>query len=329
MVSTDGLVAGTAIEQGVNPGELTTLPVIPLLERASITDANLEKCIKGALGISEEAPLTIPSAQTLTVLECDGSDFQPERIVSLEGLEVLRNLRTLVLRDNVFISDISPLSGLAQLTSLDLERNAINDISSLAGLVGLTFLNLSDNMITDIAGLEDLAQLRELRLSENTVSDITSLAELAQLENLRLEDNSITNIDALSGLTRLAGLHLSGNMIGDFTPLQGLAQLINLGLNQTSIDDLSVVSGLSQLQSLFLTGNGISDVNPVAGLTQLENLALDNNSVSNLQPFVNNVDFAPDFIGLFGNPLDVDDCADLQTLMSRGTNISHDVPCAP
>ena len=38
---------------------------------------------------------------------------------------------------------------------------------------------------------------------------------------------------------------------------------------------------------------------------------------------------ADDLIRLLGNPLSVDDCGDLTTLISRGAIVEHDVPCEP
>lgn len=306
VVTSDGIIAATALEQGTLPGQFTTLPVAPLVEGVSFEDANLEACIRSALNIPE-AMLNTLDAQILSTLECDGSDFQPDRIVSVAGLEAFTNLRKLVLRDNVFITDISPLAGLTESIELDLERNSISDISPLAGLTGLHSLNLE----------------------ENSIDDITLVAGFTQLTELRLSANMISNINPVAGLTQLTSLGLADNSVADITPVEGLTQLTDLELNDNSISDITPVAGLAQLQSLRLKGNMIGDLTPVAGLTQLGSLELDNNSINSLTPLVDNADFGPGFIGLSGNPLDVDDCPDLQTLISRGSFVSHDVSCMP
>ena len=67
----------------------------------------------------------------------------------------------------------------------------------------------------------------------------------------------------------------------------------------------------------------------MAGLTQLESLQLANNSISSPTPLVDNTEFGPGFMEFSGNPLDVDDCADLQALIDRGAFVIHDALCAP
>ena len=64
----------------------------------------------------------------------------------------LTNLTTLELRNNN-ISDLSPLSGLTNLEQLWLAENTIRDISSLSGLTNLTSLVLENNNISDISPL--------------------------------------------------------------------------------------------------------------------------------------------------------------------------------
>ena len=56
------------------------------------------------------------------------------------------------------ITDISALSGLANLEVLYLDYNQIADISVLSGLTNLTVLDLDNNKITDISALQKLKQ---------------------------------------------------------------------------------------------------------------------------------------------------------------------------
>ena len=76
------------------------------------------------------------------------------------------------------ISDISALSGLIQLTHLELSDNDISDISALSGLTQLTYLHLGENAISDISVLEGLTQLTALRLSNNGITDVSPLVGL-------------------------------------------------------------------------------------------------------------------------------------------------------
>ena len=75
-----------------------------------------------------------------------------------------------------------------------------------------------------------------------------------------------------------------------------------------------------------MDSNAISDLSPLAGLTELELLRLGDNVISDLSPLVDSCLGAGDFVDLRENLLDVDDCADLQTLASRA-DLQHDVSC--
>jgi hypothetical protein len=88
----------------------------------------------------------------------------PAEIVGLDRLENLSlNIGPDGQRHYVFrrdISDISCLSGLTELTSLDLRGTSVADIAVLSGLTGLTSLNLTHT------GVADLSVLRELPVFE-------------------------------------------------------------------------------------------------------------------------------------------------------------------
>ena len=115
----------------------------------------------------------------------------PAEIVGLDRLENLSlNIGPDGQRHYVFrrdISDISCLSGLTELTSLDLSRTPVADIAVLSGLTGLTSLNLTHT------GVADLSVMRELPVFE---------AEKAQL--LQYDDTPAIITDSrLDLLSRL------------------------------------------------------------------------------------------------------------------------------
>ena len=106
---------------------------------------------------------------------------------------------------NNSISNISPLSGLTDLTWLDISGtgNSISDISSLSGLTKLTTLKLGGNSISDISSLSGLTKLTDLRLGRNRISAIDSLASLTNLTELRLDHNRISDLSPLVNNTGL------------------------------------------------------------------------------------------------------------------------------
>ena len=95
---------------------------------------------------------------------------------------------------NNYISDVSPLKNLTQLTGLYLFDNHVSDVSPLKNLTQLTRLYLDDNYISDVSPLKNLTQLTELGLSENWIADVSPLAEnrgLDQGDIIRLQGNRL------------------------------------------------------------------------------------------------------------------------------------------
>jgi Leucine-rich repeat (LRR) protein len=175
-------------------------------------------------------------------------------IRQLDGIGTCANLRWVELFNNQ-IADLSPLSNLHQIESLNLRDNAINDLSPLKSLPNLKRLELDKNAIKDITPLQRLTDLEWLRLDQNKIEDIGPLACLKGLTWLILTGNRIREISALAGLTKLTGLYLSENPIQDFSPLSGLVNLETLYLDGTDFEDASLLVGLTNLKSLRIDKN--------------------------------------------------------------------------
>jgi len=181
------------------------------------------------------------------------------------------------------------------------------------GTVTLTDPNLAA-AVRETLGIEQAADitceqaqdLEELTATSRQIADLSGLEFFTNLRTIDLFNNSISDITPVSGLTQLFQLFLSNNSISDITPLAGLTQLTFLGLDSNSISDITPVSGLTLLTTLILLSNSISDITPLVA-----NAGLDEG----------------DLIDLRSNPLDTGDCPDIQTLIDRGANVSHDVTC--
>ena len=172
------------------------------------------------------------------------------------------------------ISDLSALSGLTSLQSLWLVSNQISEISPLSGLTSLKMLYLDENQITDFSPLSGLTSLQRLRLSGNQISDMSLLSGLTSLQYLCLQNTQISDISSLSGLTSLRELSLGNNQISDISPLSGLINLQELLLGSNRISDISQLSELTNLQRLDIGYNQISDISLLSGLTNLKWLYL-------------------------------------------------------
>ena len=216
-------------------GDEVALVVIP--------DGNLRAVIEGLFGKASGAPITRAEMTRLTHLTARNANIR-----DLTGLEFATRLTSLNFGDEIVegryansnsISDLTPLSGLTNLTYLSLSGNRISDLTPLSGLTNLTYLSLSRNRLTDITPLSGLTRLKTLALYRNSISDVTPLSGMTRLERLYLFFNNISDITPLSGLTSLERLYLYSNSISDLTPLSSLTSLTALNLYRNSISDLS------------------------------------------------------------------------------------------
>ena len=219
--------------------------------QVTIPDANLRVVIEDSLGKASGASITQAEMATLTSLEARNA-----KIRDLTGLEFATRLTSLDFGDE-------------RVEGLYVNSNSISDFSPLSGLTNLTALNLANNSISDIAPLSGLTNLESLNLANNSISDIAPLSGVIYLTVLNLSRNGISDVSALSGLTDLESLVLSFNSISDFSPLSGLTNLESLNLDSNSNSDIAPLSGLIYLTALDLSRNGISDIAPLSGLTNL------------------------------------------------------------
>ncbi len=99
------------------------------------------------------------------------------------------------------ITDLTPLSTLTSLVSLNLAQNNISNISALANLTNLEILDLRENPISDISPLNSMVSLKVLKLNDCNLNDLSPLFELKGLNYISLTGNKVTK----SELERLKG----------------------------------------------------------------------------------------------------------------------------
>ncbi len=184
-----------------------------------IPDVNLRVAVEEALGIASGSEITLNDMARLQILGVP----HDAGVRVLTGLETAISLESFGAWGNP-ISDITPLSGLQKLHTLDISGTRVSDLKPLANLTKLRNLFLNSNGITDISPLAGLKSLIHLNLKENSISDISSLAELTQLRKLELQRNLISDVSPLAELTQLKWLGLRHNLISDFSPLETLLE---------------------------------------------------------------------------------------------------------
>jgi len=214
------------------------LILIPLVYAADppvqFQDSHLEAAVRDNLNQPDGVIL---QHKLLTIAKLYASGYE---ITDLEGIQHLRNLASLNLRDN-HITEITQISQLTRLTDLDLRGNPINDITPLATLTNLESLNLRDNPIKDLSPLRKLTNLRELNL-----------------HGISLGDNPIADLSPLSKLTNLRELNLHGIPLGNkISLLHSLPNLSRLNIRDCGVTDISLLAELM--------ADGILQDNPIFG----------------------------------------------------------------
>ena len=116
-----------------------------------IPDGNLRAVIEDSLGKTRGTPITRAEMATLTSLEAPDASIR-----DLTGLEFATRLASLHLGRVEFSNS-----------------NSISDVSTLSGLTNLTYLNLSSNEISDVSVVSNLTNLEALWLYDNNISDIS------------------------------------------------------------------------------------------------------------------------------------------------------------
>ena len=102
-----------------------------------------------------------------------------------------------------------PLKGLTNLVKLRIGSTIVSDVSPLSGLINLESLELSGSvLISDVSPLASLKKLKELRIiNSDRLSDVSPLAALRNLEKLELQRNGISDISPLDGLRENTRIH--------------------------------------------------------------------------------------------------------------------------
>ncbi len=279
-------------------------------------DGNLEAVIRKAIEIPE-GDIHPSDLEAITRLNA-----RAKEITDLRGIEYCRNLTRLDLGDGLvptshtpksssdfvtkynYISDLTPLSGLTNLTYLSLSANEVTDISVIAGLTSLLELHLSDNNITDLSPLASLPVLQTLSIASNNISDISPLSGITSLYSLGASDNSVSDLSPLTSIPSLTVLSLSNNQITDISPLSQAIRLERIVLDWNDVHDLSPLQTLMNLNWLSLVGNQIDNVSALSELNNLEWIELSWNNIQDLSALVANEGLsATNWVFLVGNPL--------------------------
>ncbi len=134
------------------------------------------------------------------------------------------------------ITDLSPVTNLHILTSLNPYQNRLSKLPSLVSMTGITSLDFWGNQLTNVSGVSGMVNLNWLGLSRNHMTVVTPLADLPNLRTIDLYTNDLTDVSAVSGLTGLTWLNMNDNDLQSISSILGLTNLIYVGLEYNELN---------------------------------------------------------------------------------------------
>ncbi|CAL6093244.1 leucine-rich_repeat domain-containing protein [Hexamita inflata] len=232
----------------------------------NITNLKINKCCQIPLsGIKQMKQLSTLSLQNSWILNIDEVyglnlhtlDIYNIRISSIDGLERMKQLKALYLRNNPLGQQLKILQNLTKLQKLD----------------------ISGTLTTNISGIDVLIELKELILSRNTISDFLPLNSLNNLIKLEVQHNQITDLSFIKHMKQLKILDLSNNQIQSVIDLKFFVNLTILSINDNQIEQITSLSQLKDLRSLNLSDNRIVDITVIQNFIKLTRLNISKNRI--------------------------------------------------
>lgn len=239
-----------------------------------------------SLTIGDVNPTNHAVLGTLVNLETLHLESLGSRFDSLTFLTKLPSLRSLTLKNNSNITDISALQQTTNLESLTLSGFGIEDLSPISSLENITNLTLerSYNYTStdiDIGVFSSNANIETLKIINYNISNQAELAKLTKLKNLTLQNTDTSSLSGIAELTDLTVLVLSENpRISDISAIGNMHELTYLDISDASnLSDLSPLTTLTKLETLIASNlfYGGIDVSPLKGVTSLNHLDLSRN----------------------------------------------------
>ncbi|NML40197.1 leucine-rich repeat domain-containing protein [Chitinophaga sp. G-6-1-13] len=199
-------------------------------------------------------------------------DARQNKLVSLAGIEPLRNLRVLLIGyggELLPIKDLLPLKDKTDLQVLTLPGCNITDITIIMGLKKLRQLDLSTNKIKGPITLSGFTDLEELDLTHNKITALNT-ASMPRLKNFRVGDNFLTVLPSLSVFPVLENLSAAFNNLTAITCTTPLHHLTTLYLKGNKLEEISFVRCMPALQEADISNNKVKDLRPLLALPKVK-----------------------------------------------------------
>jgi Leucine-rich repeat (LRR) protein len=191
------------------------------------------------------------------------------------------NAETLDLSGRKDVEDLTPLTKMANLKTLDVSKTGISDITPLRSMTKLEVFRCAETMVSDLSYLRHSLELRELNVNKTMITDLKALEGFTKLSMLSVSNcNLLKDISTVEMLTQLKDFRFSSTTISTLDHLKNLTQLEYLQFNGTPVAELSPLSNLKKLEIIQMDRSKVSSLAPLKSLPALKKIYCDNTSVS-------------------------------------------------
>ena len=245
----------------------------PLSKLTALTDLSLD-----SVGFSA-ADLGFCSA--LVNLQTIDINRAPATFKSVAGIEKCSELRRFTLSNNAGPVDLSALSALNSLTSVELKYVRNIDLTPAAEIPHLQYLSLYGSSELDLAPLSASKTLKRIMVyATQKIKDYNALASIRNLEEVHAGLSQMNDLSWAPQLPQLKKLHIFSETYESHEPLGRCAALEDLTIwkMRQTVDVSQFADGLSKapLKKLNLSSIEIVNEAKLAALaaTPLKNLSL-------------------------------------------------------
>ena len=152
-----------------------------------------------------------------------------------ENLQRIADLKKLTISDNLSVKNLEPLTVFLQLQELILRNTAVSDISPITSLPNLISLELSSNPISSLEKINGLNQLEHLNIENTSVDDPEPIFTLTKLKSLFIGGTQIKNLKGIENLQDLEILSINNTKIKNLKPVNSLFRLKEFKCFNTSV----------------------------------------------------------------------------------------------
>lgn len=210
--------------------------------------------------------------------ECLGKEISDP--ITPEELDAIEYLSIYNYDDNYNIKNLSGISYLKNLKSLDIQIKTLESISEIDGLSELTYLNLKNTKnIKSLDGLGNLPSLENIMLSNTGITRIGTLNASISLRDFSADDGVLVSLDGLETQNELTNLTITNNQITNIDALSTIETLEQVDITNNNITSLKPIKNNTSIRWLYASKNNITSLDGLHNLISLEELDVQSNKI--------------------------------------------------